>query len=317
MKPEQWQVLEELYHSASQLPVGERLGFLREACGQDQSLLQELQSLLRYGPTPRSVLDTNAIAMLAKAMAADQRDLPAPLLEGQSISHYRIVERIGRGGMGVVYKAEDLRLRRYVALKLLPAYLAADREALQRFEREAQAASALNHPNICTVYEVDEAEGLHFIAIELLDGETLKERIARGPLEIREILRISIEICDALEGAHSAGVIHRDIKPSNIVLTRRGAVKLLDFGVAKRGGEPAQEGETAATAQTESPELHLTNPGTVLGTADYMSPEQARGQAVDARSDLFSLGAVLYEMTTGTAQTTPGAIRLTTSASVA
>jgi eukaryotic-like serine/threonine-protein kinase len=202
--------------------------------------------------------------------------------------------------MGVVYKAEDLRLRRYVALKLLPEYLAADREALKRFEQEAHAASTLNHPNICTVYEVDEAQGLHFIAIELLDGETLKDRIAGGPLEIREIARIGIEICDALEAAHSAGVIHRDIKPSNIVLTRRGTVKLLDFGVAKcLGPESAREAETVATVPTGGLELHLTNPGTVLGTADYMSPEQARGQEVDGRSDLFSLGAVLYEMTTG------------------
>jgi serine/threonine protein kinase len=300
MKPEQWQVIEELYHSASALPVEERRGFLEEACGQDQSLFEELESLLSYGPPPRTILDTAAIALLAKAMAADQRDLPAPLLEGRSISHYRIVERIGRGGMGVVYKAEDLRLRRYVALKLLPGYLAADQEALKRFEREAQAASTLNHPNICTVYEVDEAQGLHFIAIELLEGETLKARIASGPLEIPEVLRIGVEICDALEAAHSAGVIHRDIKPSNIVLTRRGTVKLLDFGIAKcLGTEPAQEAKTIATVPTGSLELHLTNPGTVLGTADYMSPEQARGQEVDARSDLFSLGAVLYEMTTG------------------
>jgi eukaryotic-like serine/threonine-protein kinase len=300
MKPEQWQVIEELYHSASALPVEERRGFLEEACGQDQSLLQELESLLSYEPPPRTVLDTAAIALLAKAMAADQRDVPAPLVEGQKISHYRVVARIGRGGMGVVYKAEDLRLRRYVALKLLPGYLAADKEALKRFECEAQAASTLNHPNICTVYEVDEAQGLHFIAIELLEGETLKARIASGPLEIQEVLRIGVEICDALEAAHSAGVIHRDIKPSNIVLTRRGTVKLLDFGIAKRlGTEPTQEAETIATLPTRSLELHLTNPGTVLGTADYMSPEQARGQEVDARSDLFSLGAVLYEMTTG------------------
>ena len=300
MKPEQWQVIEELYHSASALPVEERRGFLEEACGQDRGLFEELESLLSYGPPPRTVLDTAAIALLAKAMAADQRDLPAPLSEGQSISHYRIVERIGRGGMGVVYKAEDLRLRRYVALKLLPGYLAADQEALKRFEREAQAASTLNHPNICTVYEVDDAQGLHFIAIELLEGETLKARIASGPLEIQEVLRIGVEICDALEAAHSAGVVHRDIKPSNIVLTRRGTVKLLDFGIAKcLGTEPVQEAKTIATVPTGSLELHLTNPGTVLGTADYMSPEQARGQEVDGRSDLFSLGAVLYEMTTG------------------
>jgi len=300
MKPEQWQVLEELYQSASELPVGDREAFLQEACGEDHSLVQEVESLLRHGSTPKSIFDTAAITVLARAIAADEHDSPAPLLEGKTISHYRIVKAIGRGGMGVVYKAEDLKLRRYVALKLLPGYLAADREALRRFEREAQAASALNHPNICTVYEIEEAAGLHFIAIELLDGETLKERIARGPLEVLEILRVSIEICDAMEAAHSNGIIHRDIKPSNIYLTRRGTVKLLDFGVAKRVGvEQAQQKENALDRQTGRFDLHLTSPGRVLGTVEYMSPEQARRRDVDARSDLFSLGTVLYEMTTG------------------
>src|SRR5207244_1303795 len=175
--------------------------------------------------------------VMAKAMAADEYQSPALLLEDRTISHYRILQAIGRGGMGVVYKAEDLKLRRQVALKLLPQFLARDSQALHRFEREAQAASALNHPNICTVHEIDDADGLHFIAIELLEGETLKERIARGPVEVPEILGILIEICGALEAAHSAGIIHRDIKPSNIVLTRRGTAKLLDFGVAKRIGQ--------------------------------------------------------------------------------
>ena len=300
MTSDRWQVIEDLYHSASDLPDNQRNSFLQRACGEDRLLFREVQSLLKHGSTPRSVLDTPAIAILAKAIAADEHDFPAPLLEGKTISHYRIVERIGRGGMGVLYKAEDLRLRRYVALKLLPKFLATDREALKRFEREAQAASALNHPNICTVYEVDESLGLHFIAIELLHGETLKERIARGSLEVPEILEIGSEICDALEAAHSAGIIHRDIKPSNIVLTRRGTAKLLDFGVAKRvGPEQVQETEAVSTAQTEGVDLHLTSTGAVLGTVDYMSPEQASGQEVDARSDLFSLGAVLYEMTTG------------------
>src|SRR5437870_8058216 len=202
--------------------------------------------------------------------------------------------------MGVVYKAEDLKLRRLVALKLLPQFLAEDPQALHRFEREAQAASALNHPNICTVYEIDEAEGLHFIAIELLEGETLKERIARGPLEVPEILGIVIEICGALEAAHSAGIIHRDIKPSNIVLMRHDAAKLLDFGVAKRiGPEFVQETEDVLSALPVNVDLRLTSPGAAIGTVAYMSPEQASGQEIDTRSDLFSLGAVLYEMTTG------------------
>src|SRR5881296_3715380 len=197
MKTERWQLIEELYHSASDLPDGQRNSFLQAACGEDQSLLYEVESLIRHGSTPQSVLDAPAIAVMAKAMAADESQSSAPFLEGTTISHYRILKPIGRGGMGVVYKAEDLKLRRLVALKLLPQFLAADPQSLHRFEREAQAASALNHPNICTVYEIEEAEGLHFIANELLEGETLKERIARVPLEILEILGIVIEICDA------------------------------------------------------------------------------------------------------------------------
>src|SRR5712691_2714943 len=236
MKAERWQLIEELYHSASDLPDDKRNSYLQAACGEDQSLLYEIESLIKYGSTPQSVLDTPAMAIMAKAIAADESKSSTPFLEGTTISHYRILEPIGRGGMGVVYKAEDLKLKRLVALKLLPQFLAADQQALHRFEREAQAASALNHPNICTVYEVDEAEGLHFIAIELLEGETLKERIARGPLEVPEILGIVIEICGALEAAHSAGIIHRDIKPSNVILTQHGSSKLLDFGVAKRIG---------------------------------------------------------------------------------
>lgn len=302
MKPERWQAIEELYHSASNLPDDQRPSFLREACGEDQSLFREVESLLRHGSTPQSVLDTPAIAVMARAIAADEFQSGAPFLEGRTISHYRIVEAIGRGGMGVVYKAEDLKLGRHVALKLLPAYLARDNQALQRFEREARAASALNHPNICTVYEIDEAEGLHFIAIELIEGETLKERIARGPFEVLKILGIVTEICDALEAAHSAGIIHRDVKPSNILLTRQGHAKLLDFGVAKRvGPELVRQAESLQPVLPGNVDLRLTSPGAALGTAAYMSPEQASGQQVDARSDLFSLGAVLYEMTTARA----------------
>jgi serine/threonine protein kinase/Tol biopolymer transport system component len=300
MKLERWQAIEELYHSASGVAESERNSFLHHACGEDQCLLREVESLLRHGSTPQSVLDTPAIAIMAKAMAADEHQSPASPLNGETISHYRILGTIGRGGMGVVYKAEDLKLRRNVALKLLPPFLARDTQALRRFEQEAQAASALNHPHICTVYEIGEAEGQCFIAIELLEGETLKERIARGPLAVREILGIATGICDALEAAHTVGIIHRDIKPSNIVLTRRGTAKLLDFGVAKRLEPGLIEQTDRLTAPAPSNLDHrLTTPGGVIGTVSYMSPEQASGQEIDTRSDLFSLGAVLYEMATG------------------
>ena len=300
MRPERWQAIEELYHSASDLPDGQRNSFLIEACGEDQSLLREVVSLLRHGSSSQSVLDTPAITIMAKAIAADEIQSGTSLPQGKILSHYRIVEAIGRGGMGVVYKAEDLRLGRYVALKLLPHFLAGDSRALRRFEREARAASALNHPNICTVYEIDENDGLHFIAIELVEGETLRQRIARGPLEITDVLNIATEICSALEVAHSVGIVHRDIKPSNIVITANGRAKLFDFGVAKRIG-PGSEGqaESVMTAPETAFELRLTGLGAALGTVAYMSPEQASGQEVDARSDLFSLGVVLYEMATG------------------
>jgi serine/threonine protein kinase/tetratricopeptide (TPR) repeat protein len=300
MRPERWIAIEELFHSACALPDAQRDAFLHQACKGDESLRLEIESLLRHGATPQNVLERPAIAMMAKAVASNGGWADVPFLEGKTISHYRIVEPLGKGGMGVVYKAEDLRLGRYVALKLLPQFLASDPEALQRFEREARAASALNHPNICTVFEIDESENLHFIAIELIEGETLKNRIARGPVEIPETLDIVLEICSALEAAHSVGIIHRDIKPSNIVLTAKGHAKLLDFGVAKRVG-PRSEGraDNLMPVPATAFELRLTSPGAVLGTVAYMSPEQASGQEVDVRSDIFSLGAVLYEMATG------------------
>lgn len=309
MKPEHWRQLDNLFHSALQREPGERTAFLDEACVGDDSLRKQVEALLAAHKDAGSFIESPALEVEARGAAADQGSARAGIVAGETVSHYRIISPLGSGGMGEVYLAEDTTLGRKVALKLLPADFTHDTNRVHRFQQEARAASALNHPNLITIHEIGQVDDRHFIATEFIDGETLRQRIAGvqsrttagggksgAPLPLREVLNIAIQTADALAAAHEAGIVHRDIKPENIMVRRRdGYIKVLDFGLAKlteaAAGKVDTEAPTRARVQTSA--------GLVMGTVMYMSPEQARGQKVDARTDIWSLGVVLYELVAG------------------
>jgi len=290
MEPKRWKRIESIFHAALRAEEGGRAAIVEHSCAGDESLRREVESLLAHHEKAASFIETPAFLTAGPDHAPDmqQQSTGAPIPVGTVIGQYRVIEQIGGGGMGVVYKAEDNKLGRLVALKFLPHDVATDVAAVERFQREARAASALNHPNICTIYDIEEYSGGHFIAMEYLEGLTLKDRILGRALDSEEVAKIGIQIAEALAAAHSKRMVHRDIKPGNVVVSATGFVKVLDFGLAKL---IAAEGEDAATKS-------ITATHTVSGTLPYMSPEQLRGREVDHRTDVYALGIVLYEMST-------------------
>jgi serine/threonine protein kinase len=293
MTPERWQQIDKLFHSALALEPGERAAFLAQACAGDEPLRLEVESLISSHGDAERLLKTPMPQVAAELLFDGQ----GALARGQQIASYEVVELLGAGGMGEVFLAQDKRLGRKVALKLLPTYFTRDGDRLRRFEQEARAASALNHPNILTIYEIGQSDGHHFIATEFIEGVTLRRHMVSASLKLDEALDIAAQIAAALGAAHAAGIVHRDIKPENVMVRGDGYVKVLDFGLAKL----TEREEMLPPTEMPARMMVDTAPGVVLGTARYMSPEQARGQAVDARADIWSLGVVLYEMVTGKA----------------